>query len=188
VQALKTLTACEPQTIKQLYRDEFTTTFRGKIITACNSIPRVNDTSNGWGRRVIIIPFDGNFTGREDPSLAAKLSLEPCMEYLVALCVIRLQRVLDEGFTPSKRVNSLLKEYKLENNPILQFIYEYKENFKGESNAKTLEMIYTNMYMSFCKANNYKPYSKIGFAKRINSAGMKWQYMKGTNTKVYFAP
>jgi putative DNA primase/helicase len=186
VQALKTLTACEPQTIKQLYRDEFTATFRGKIITACNSVPRVNDTTNGWGRRVIIVPFNGNFINSQDVHLADKLTDERCIEYLIALCVLRLNRVLENGFTHSDKVDNLLKEYRMENNPILQFVEEYSDNFKGEDNAKALDTIYGTWYMNFCRANSYKPYSKLGFAKRIKSAGMKWKYIYGTNKRIYY--
>jgi putative DNA primase/helicase len=188
VQALKTLTSCEPQTIKQLYRDEFTATFRGKIITACNSVPRVNDTTNGWGRRVLIVPFNGNFTDKQDIHLADKLTDERCIEYLISHCVQRLPNVMGKGFTHSDRVDKMLKEYKLENNPILQFVEEYSDNFKGEDKAKALDTIYGTWYMDFCKTNSYKPYSKLGFAKRIKGAGVKWMYMYGTNKQIYYIP
>jgi putative DNA primase/helicase len=188
VQALKTLTACEPQSVKQLYRDEFTMIFKGKIISSGNSVPRVNDVSGGWSRRLVIIPFNGDFRRNPDIYLADKLTREQCIEYVIVRAVFMLDRLMSNGFTKPKAAAEVLREYHLENNPVLQFLDENCDMFRGEENAKTIENIYSTTYLNFCKDNGYKPLTKIGFAKRVNAAGMKWRYMTGTNKKIYYIP
>jgi putative DNA primase/helicase len=172
MQALKTLVACEPQTVKQLYRDEFTATFTGKIISSGNDIPRVNDSSNAWNRRIIIIPFKGDFRANPDPTLADKLTSEEAVQALIVNAVIRVDRVLKEGFSPCKAAERELREYNIENNPILQLLYENKVLLKGRLNAKRLDFIYSMLYLVFCRENGFKPVSKLSFAKRAKKAGL----------------
>lgn len=170
-QALKTLISCEPQTVKRLYQDEFTATFRGKIISSGNAIPRVNDTSNGWQRRLILIPFEADFRSKPDVNMAKKLTTEPVTEYIIALAIERLPKVMTKGFTPPTRVEELIEDYRLENNPVAQFIESEGDKFKGIENGKVLDTIWI-MYKNYCFENGYKPKAKIPFSKDAKVAGL----------------
>lgn len=171
-QALKTLISCEPQTVKRLYQDEFTAVFRGKIISSGNAIPRVNDTSNGWQRRLTLIPFEADFRDNPDVNLTKKLTAEPVIEYIIALVIERLPGVLSKGFATPARVEELIEEYRLENNPVAQFIKSEGDKFRGIDNGKVLDTIWI-MYRNFCFENGYKPKAKNPFAKEAKVAGLK---------------
>lgn len=185
-QALKTLTSCEPQSVKKLYQNEYTVVFRGKIISSGNSIPRVNDTSNGWQRRLVIIPFNGRFADNPDTTLGDRLSCEAAVEYIIAMAVIYLPKVLKEGFIMPKSVKQMLEEYRVENNPVLEFVQEYGDSFAGRENGKILDTIYSTMYTNFCKENNYKPLCKLGFSKRLLEAGVENKKDVKTGKRIYY--
>ena len=170
-QALKTLISCEPQTVKRLYQDEFTATFRGKIISSGNAIPRVNDTSNGWQRRLILIPFEADFRSKPDVNMAKKLTTEPVIEYIIALAIERLPKVMTKGFATPTRVEELIEDYRLENNPVAQFIESEGDKFKGIENGKVLDTIWI-MYKNYCFENGYKHKTKIPFSKDAKVAGL----------------
>ncbi len=172
-QALKTLISCEPQTVKYLYQNEFTAVFKGKIISSGNAIPRVNDTSHGWQRRLILIPFDADFRKSPDINMSERLTSEAVIEYIICEAMARLPKVLKEGFETPIRVNELIEEYRLENNPVALFLKECGNNFKGEENGKVLDTIYRIYYSNFCNENGYKALSKNTFAKKAKSAGLK---------------
>ena len=183
-QALKTLTSCEPQTVKRLYQDEFTAVFRGKIISSGNAIPRVNDTSNGWQRRLILIPFEADFRSNPDVNMAKKLTTETVIEYVIALAIERLPKVLSKGFTTPARVNELIEEYRLENNPVAQFIESEGDKFKGKENGKVLDTLWV-MYKNYCYDNGYNPKSKNPFAKDAKVAGVKIT-RHGSEQRIYY--
>lgn len=177
-QALKTLVSCEPQTVKYLYQDEFTAIFNGKIISSGNAIPRVNDTSNGWQRRLILIPFEADFREKPDVTMTEKLTSEPVVEYIICKAIARLPIVLKNGFDTPKRVKELTEEYRLENNPVALFLKECGKNFKGKENAKVLDTIYQTYYYNFCNENGYRVQSKNTFAKNARAAGLiKTRYL-----------
>lgn len=184
-QALKTLISCEPQTIKYLYQNEFTAVFNGKIISSGNAIPRVNDTSHGWQRRLILIPFDADFRKSPDVNMSNKLTSEAVIEYIICEAMSRLPKVLKEGFETPSRVNALIEEYRLENNPVALFLKECGNNFKGKENGKVLDTIYHTYYTNFCFDNGHKVLSKNVFAKRAKVAGLK-TYRKMGETRVYY--
>ncbi len=185
-QSLKTLVSCEPQVVKQLYCDEYTATFRGKIISSGNCIPKVNDTSNGWGRRLVIIPFKGDFRAKPDITLTKKITSERVIEVLLPTCLMRLDGLLKRGMHSPKAVIDAVNEYKLENNPMLLFAKEYCSAIKGEENAKTLDVVYNAMYVNFCKENNYKPMSKMSFVKKTDEAGIEKYRDKSTDKMLYY--
>jgi len=178
------LTSCEPQTVKRLYQDEFTAVFRGKIISSGNAIPRVNDTSNGWQRRLILIPFEADFRSKPDVNMAKKLTTETVIEYVIALAIERLPEVLSRGFTTPARVNELIEEYRLENNPVAQFIESEGDKFRGIDNGKVLDVIWT-MYKNYCYENGYNPKSKNPFAKDARVAGLKIT-RHGSEQRIYY--
>ena len=191
-QALKTLISCEPQTVKKLYQNEFTAVFRGKIISSGNAIPRVNDTSNGWQRRLILIPFDADFRKNPDVNLTEKLTSEEAIEYMIFIAIISLHKVLKNGFKTPQRVEELIDEYRLSNNPVAQFIeyhrneYSGSQNFVGKENAKTLDTIYEIYYKNWCNKGMYKPMNKDNFSKAAKAEGLIKTRNRGESSCIYY--
>lgn len=141
-----------------------------KLIFSANTIPRIKDRTGAVMRRLMIVPFTGVFgEGVYDPYLKFKLEEEDCMEYLVQLGVKGLERVIEHnGFSKSKRIDEKIREYEIENNPLLGFLEEI-EKIKDEP----CNTVY-DKYMAFCYANNFKPLGRNNFYTEVaNKVGLE---------------
>ena len=117
--------------------------------------------------------------------MAKKLTTETVIEYVIALAIERLPEVLSRGFTTPARVNELIEEYRLENNPVAQFIESEGDKFKGIDNGKVLDVIWT-MYKNYCYENGYNPKSKNPFAKDARVAGLKKKRKTSNTPFIYY--
>lgn len=146
-----------------------------KLIFSANSKPRFNDPTGAGIDRFIIIPLNAKFTKNDpgyDPQIRYKLAQKEAVEYFIQLSIKGLQRVLDaKKFTASDKAQAEKDEYEKENNPILAFIEECRNDngeIEGIFNEPT-DIVFER-YGVFCIKNNFRPMSKPTFSKRINQA------------------
>lgn len=140
-----------------------------KLLFSANQIPRIKDKTGAVQRRLVIIPFDANFSKDKagfDPTIKHKLKSPDTMEYLINLGLAGLKRILENrGFTDSDKVKKALDEYEEDNNPILGFFKECEdEDFHIEDN--TTDLVYSR-YQEYCLANNLQAMSKTAFSRQI---------------------
>ena len=140
-----------------------------KFLFSANQIPRIKDKTGAVQRRLVIIPFDANFSKEKagfDPTIKHKLKSPETMEYLINLGLAGLKRILENrGFTDSDKVKKALDEYEEDNNPILGFFKECEdEDFHIEDN--TTDLVYSR-YQEYCLANNLQAMSKTAFSRQI---------------------
>lgn len=140
-----------------------------KFLFSANNIPRIKDKTGAVLRRLLIVPFNANFT-KDDPDydsdIKYKLQEQEVMEYMIVLGINALKRVLErKGFTESAKVQEQLKEYEETNNPIIGFFEECEmEDFQIENELS--DKVYKR-YMEYCLANNFNPMSKNEFSKQV---------------------
>ena len=73
---------------------------------------------------------------------------------------------MNRAFTSSTKVQKELDEYEEQNNPILGFFRECKdEDFKIEN--EPTNKVYKR-YQEYCLANSLQPMSNIEFSKQVN--------------------
>ncbi len=87
---LKTFTGQDPITCRFLHKEFFEFQPEGKLIFSANQRPAVRDTSHGFWRRVILVPFTRIFTGKDkDPTLRESLKAEASgiLNWLVEGCL-----------------------------------------------------------------------------------------------------
>lgn len=155
-----------------------------KLLFACNDIPRINDTSNGLKRRLVIIPFNARFDqGRKkyDPFIIDQVKETPALEYLLLLAIEGLKRVLSRrSFTEVKEVTEIMDEYERTNNPTIQFIDEAK--IENEPCSK----VYT-YYVFWCGNNGYKHLSQGVFGRELKKRGFNTKTVRcdGKVTRIY---
>ena len=139
----------------------------GKLLFSANNIPRIKDKSGAVISRLVIIPFDAQFSVNDvdyDPYVKYKLRQPENMEYLIQLGIKGLKRVLqNREFTTSQRVQKELKEYEENNNPVLLFFKEI--NIEDIENNPTKDVY--KKYSEFCIANSFQPMSNIEFSKQV---------------------
>lgn len=140
-----------------------------KFFFSANALPRTK--SKGFGalmRRLIIIPFNAKFSKSDpdyDPYITWKLREEDSMKYLVRLGVEGLKRVLEyNAFSESEKVQNEIKEYELENNPILLFLQEKEDS---DIVNQTTADVHRN-YRMFCIENGFTEMTLANFSKELN--------------------
>ncbi|MDF2612796.1 MAG: phage primase, family [Clostridia bacterium] len=180
----KKLVTGEALTVERKGADPFDFENYSKFIFAANDIPRINDTSNGLKRRLIIIPFNAKFDKNKDkynPFIIDDLRTQEALEYLLLLGIDGLKRIMTRNeFTKVDGVDKVTSEYEKMNNPIIQFLEEIKIEDEPVSKA------YDN-YVYWCNNSGYKALSKYMFAREVNKRGFESKVIKsnGTPVRVY---
>jgi len=130
---LKALTGGDKVTARFLYCEPFEFVPVGHIWLAANHKPRVADDSEGFWRRVRLIPFLQQFKGEKaDQQLADKLAGEAAgiLTWLVEGAVAWYA----DGLQPPEPVTSATAEYRAESDPLAEFLAdrcELGENFEA---------------------------------------------------------
>lgn len=163
----KKLVTGEALNVERKGMDPFDLRSYAKMMFSANEIPRMRDRTGAVLRRLVIIPFNANFSVDDedyDPFITHKLRDPEVMEYLINLGIEGLKRVLQQNdFSSSKEVTTKMEEYELENNPVKLFFFEYGvENILNQSTQKVFKD-----YIGFCHSNNMKPMSRIAFTKAV---------------------
>lgn len=162
----KKLSTGETLNVERKGKDPFDFTNYAKLIFSANEMPRINDYSDGLGRRLQIVPFKAKFSVNDedyDPFITDKLLSNESMQYVLNLALQSLKRLLqNKQFTKSKAVETELQKYQEENNPIISFV----NNEDIELERAVVGDIYIQ-YKLYCSENGYQPVSNISFSKQI---------------------
>lgn len=140
-----------------------------KFIFSANTIPRIKDKTGAVLRRLLIVPFNANFSKKDadhDSGIKYKLQEQDVMEYLIVLGLNALKEVIkNKGFTESSKVQEQLKEYEETNNPIIGFFEECEMECFQIENEQSDKVF--RRYKEYCVANNFNAMSKAEFSKQI---------------------
>jgi len=138
-----------------------------RLIFACNRLPRVRDTSHGFYRRLIIIPFERRFEGdKADRHLSKNLLSELDGIFLWALQ--GLKRLYRRGhLTESQAVEEALADYMRYNNPLMAFVQDYCKLDPAGSTSK--ETLYSQ-YREYSEKCGYSAFSRESFFRELYAA------------------
>ncbi|MEC3456202.1 phage/plasmid primase, P4 family [Bacillus thuringiensis] len=183
----KKLSTGETLNVERKGKDPFDFTNYAKLIFSANEMPRINDFTDGLGRRLQIVPFKAKFTpeGEDyDPFITDKLLSDESMQYILILALKSLKRLLEEKkFTKSKAVEEELVKYQEENNPIISFV----NNENIELERSVVGDVYLQ-YKVYCVENGFQSVSNINFSKQISQLfGYKSHVQKvdGKNKRIF---
>ena len=139
-----------------------------KLLFSANDIPRMKDKTGAVLRRLVIIPFNATFNKDDpdyDPFITWKLKDETVMKYLIRLGVEGLKRVLtNNAFSESEKVTNELRDYEIQNNPIMLFLQERDISEIENQPSKDVH----KAYRVFCLENGYMEMTLSNFSKEIN--------------------
>lgn len=180
----KKLVTGETVNVERKGKDPFEFNNYAKLLFSANKLPRINDTSDGLMRRLVIIPFNATFSEKDadfDAFIKDKLLTKSAMEYLLKLGVEGLRRVLTTGFTEPLVVAKEKREYEVVNNPVLAFINE-----ETKIHNEPVKDVYRK-YGTWCYENGLKPYSHVEFGREISKHGFdsKVKRVSGKSIRVY---
>ena len=122
---IKALTAGEPISINRKNKQEVTLVLPTKLVFLVNELPMLNDTSMGFERRLLILPFLQTFTSdKQDKNLPKKLSSE--ISGILNWAIIGLKRLIEQNyqFTVSESMKRAKEQYLGVANPVERFVDE----------------------------------------------------------------
>lgn len=165
--AFKTICSGGEINVKTVYEKPYDIVNRAKIIIACNDIPESKDGSFGFFRRFAVAPFNATFTeSNRDVNISKKLKAERAG--ILNMLLDAYKEMKDRGYlSTSKLGQAKLKQYKVENDPILQWLDTITIKEKTSESGTTNESLYTN-YAQFCETDKVKPKSRVSFFMRIS--------------------
>lgn len=160
-----------------------------KLIFSANSIPRMKDKTGAVIRRLVIIPFNANFSKDDpdyDPDIKRKLTSQQAMEYCIRIGVEGLQRLLkNKGFSNSSKVQKELDEYEEQNNPVLAFFKDVDdEDYIFRETTKEIYLAYSH----YCQENGYMAESANQFGRTLKAlfrVESKQKTVNGKSVRIY---
>ena len=163
--ALKAVVTNDIVQVNRKFKDAISFRFWGFMVQCINDLPRIRDKSDSFYRRQILVPMDKCFTGAERRYIKDDYMSRPeVLEYV-------LKKVLHTDFyelcTP-KRCRDLLGTYKELNDPVREFIDEFKERFAWD--LVPWDFMY-DLYKAWYMNNNPcgKPEGKINFKRQVQT-------------------
>jgi putative DNA primase/helicase len=138
-----------------------------RLVFAMNRMPQVKDTSHGFYRRLILVPFNRKFEGdNADKRLSDKLLAELDGIFLWALEGLeRLYR--NDGFTEPQSSRKRLAGYKRANNPVVAFVEDCCEL---EPDASTKKQDLYKQFKDYCSDSGCSAGSDNEFFKELYAA------------------
>ena len=123
-EAFRKITSGEPIQFNPKYIPPFTQPSYCKLIYCLNEFPPIDDSSNAFYRRVILVPFEVEFdSDSQDADLKSKLEQE--LAGIFHWCVAGYRRLIKSGFSRNSYMESLIHELKVDNNPVMAFSEEF---------------------------------------------------------------
>jgi putative DNA primase/helicase len=164
---LKAITGGDPVTARYLYQEYFTYYPKFKIWLAVNSLPRTEDFSDGFWRRVRVIPFDVKFKGdNADPNLLEKLKKE--IQGILNWAFTGFLAWQKTGLKPPNKVIQATKEYQVESDVVAEFLDGNVKIVKGVENTIHASDLYQRFCSWFKTEYTGNPISQTLFGKRAS--------------------
>jgi putative DNA primase/helicase len=136
-----------------------------KLLFSTNNMPRVGDKSEGYYRRLLILPFNRQFNKEErDPKLKYKIASSE-LDGIFLWALNGLKRLRDRGyFEESASMLNVKDEYRKENNNVIIFVEEMSVLDAHDDISK--DDLY-QAYNNWCLDSGYRPLSKITFGREL---------------------
>lgn len=135
-----------------------------RLVFATNRMPRIKDTSHGFYRRLLILPFNRVFgKGQQDRQLSRKLVAEA--NGIFQWTLRGLERLYDsDGFTEPQVVREALADYQRANNPLVAFV---GDRCSLDTEFSTSKDTLYEKYKEYCENYGYKAGSSNTFFREL---------------------
>lgn len=160
----KAITGGDTIQVRQIREKPFKLQSVSKVWISFNDFPHIKDTSHGFWRRVVVIPFNRLFDDKTR-DLDLKTKLEDELSGIFNWAMIGLNRLLkNENFTVCDQVTKITAKYKSESNTVDMFI---QEKCTVDPSKNTIITAIYGQYREWCKVSGYHPYSRKNFSKEL---------------------
>lgn len=172
--------------VQRKYAQPFELECYATQIFCANELPQVSDKTEGFTRRIVIVPFNAKFSKTDadyDPFIEDKLLSEESINYLLSLAIKGLQRVIyNRQFTKSLKGELEKSEYMKNNNNVIEY-FEDSPQIENQSVADAYMA-----YQVWCANNGCSPVKKLNFSKEVKKhfgLDSKPKTIQGKSVRVY---
>lgn len=157
--------------VRSIYKAPYEIPNRAKLLLTCNELPKAYDTSYGFHRRFIIIPFNAKFT-KEDKDYDSKIEykLKTELSGIFNRYYQGLKNLIaNDGFTECEITDNKLIEYELDTDNVKRWVEEniqYLDNGHMDDKFTPINDLYT-AYKSQIESEKEFAVTKNTFAKRL---------------------
>lgn len=131
-------------TMRKLYKHGYSITNKCKLIFACYDLPKTNDTSKGYFRRLLIIPFNQIFEGtNKDSFIIQKLLTELPGIFNRVLKGYKTLKT-NKKFTIKKVLINEIESYRIESDSVVAFFRDCVSLEHSKNDYCKISDMYTN--------------------------------------------
>ena len=171
----KQIVTGDTTTVEEKFKDRHTIKPYAKHIFTANELPKVADTSNGYFRRLFIIPFEAVFTDLEKINFNFKeLITEQALDYLAA---IALQEYIiarrEHAFINEEESKNIIETYKMESNTVIAYLYD-KDRMRcllRSGRVRKRNEVFAD-YINYCKDSGYIHKGRNKFYEEVEATGL----------------
>jgi len=171
---VKSIAAGEDITLEVKYKDPTTERLFSTLFFACNRLPKTPDTTEGFYRRWVIVPFHADLTkvsAVDGMRFLSRLTQEQAsIDYAAYKAVQAIYNVLENTrtFTEPQEVKAVLDNYKIDNSSLLSWFREELNNSKEQLIKKNMSEIYLS-YSQWCEQSGRMKMSRTNLRQQISS-------------------
>lgn len=159
--------------VRRLFKNNYDMRNRAKLVFSCNELPLSSDSTNGFFRKFLIVPFHIRFSkaaGNIDINIREKLKQE--LPGIFNLFLSGWRNLEKQGsFTKQDQGDKELEEYKTLSNPIKFWLEECISLEEPETSE--LKITITELFTS------YKVFlEETGYEKQITPQNIFWRRLK----------
>jgi putative DNA primase/helicase len=162
----KSLASGNTITVRPIYSKPIKVQNTATLILSANTMPKFKDKTEGFFRRLVIIPFDFKITEKIS-DMDNLLSSDNAKSYILNLALKGVKRIKENGYKISNNeiLKNALEEYKTEIDHIAGFVKEYSIIEGKETNAVF------NDYLLYCGKIGIYPLALSVFTRRLKEFG-----------------
>jgi putative DNA primase/helicase len=149
-------------------RDRFDFTPWAVPVFSANKVPASADTTVGYLRRWLIVPFPNDFTGREDRTLDAKLQHPAELRGIAARALAALPRLLDRGdFELTESASSAREQFVRHVDQVRRWVDECCSI--GPEHGEVPRAQLYDQYKAWAERSRHRPVSASEFYDRLDA-------------------
>jgi len=191
---LKSLVSREPSTHMRKFMPPLNFANHAKLLFACNELPDVSDSTDGWFDKWVKIDFPYKFVieptephhKKIDVEILDKISTQEEMSGLLNWSLEGLERLLDKKDFTITDVNRMTKKSWQELSSSMAYFLE--EEIEGATSKDIIKVADFNLaYKNFCKERKLKTDNMKTRKEKLEDFGMEQvtQNFQGTTTRLF---
>ena len=179
----KQLASGEPTESRRPYKDPEIIRNYARLAFNCNSLPASGDTSYGFRRRLLIVPFKQKIDPKKaDPELSRKLRTE--LPGILLWAVEGLKRLVTNGkkLSKSPAIEAMEQEYKETTDSVAMYLENY-HYYPDPQKEQGITSLY-NEYKQYCEKNRLIVETRANFKMKLQGEGYTVKEMGKKGVKI----